>query len=252
MALITAMRSKCAAVRDRFEARLYTGSDGRKMPYRLFQPARHSGKLPLILWLHGAGGLGDDNRKQIAGGNLFGSHVWALPEHQERVPCYVVAPQTSFGWIRYDAPRTPGGPRPKPVEGFGDGARMALEIVDALRKEFAIDERRLYVMGNSMGGGGTWHMLAHKPGLFAAAIPVAGGATSDPVQRVAGTPLWNFHGDADKTVDVSISRKRIDALRKAGGSPLYTEYPGVGHNANEWAFTEPALIEWLFHQKRRT
>ncbi len=63
--------------------------------------------------------------------------------------------------------------------------------------------------------------------------------------------MWNFHGDADKTVPVEVSRERIAALRKAGGSPIYTEYPAVGHNANEWAFSEPALAEWLFAQRLR-
>jgi hypothetical protein len=42
----------------------------------------------------------------------------------------------------------------------------------------------------------------------------------------------------------------IEALRKAGGQPLHTEYPGVGHNVFMWAYTEPALVEWLFAQKR--
>jgi hypothetical protein len=42
----------------------------------------------------------------------------------------------------------------------------------------------------------------------------------------------------------------IEAVRKAGGAPLYTEYPGVGHNVFLWAYTEPALVEWLFARRR--
>ncbi|MBI4907586.1 MAG: prolyl oligopeptidase family serine peptidase [Acidobacteria bacterium] len=250
-ALVTALREKLGAVTPRFEARVHSGAEGKRMPYRLFRATGTAGKVPLVVYLHGSGGLGDDNRKQLAGGNLFGSHLWALPENQKKHPCFIVAPQTSFGWIRYDAERTAGGPRPNPVAGFGLGARMVVEIVDALRKEFSIDEQRLYVMGNSMGGGGTWHLLAHRPGMFAAAIPVAGGKTSDDVRNLVGVPLWNFHGDADETVPVEVSRERIAALRKAGGKPVHTEYPGVGHNVNEWAFSESAVVEWLFAQKRR-
>lgn len=33
-------------------------------------------------------------------------------------------------------------------------------------------------------------------------------------------------------------------------SPLYTEYAGVGHNVFMWAYTEPALVEWLFARRR--
>jgi predicted peptidase len=62
--------------------------------------------------------------------------------------------------------------------------------------------------------------------------------------------VWNFHGDADQTVPVAVSRNRIAALRSAGGRPLSTEYAGVGHNVWEWAYTEPALIRWLFSNRR--
>jgi predicted peptidase len=64
-------------------------------------------------------------------------------------------------------------------------------------------------------------------------------------------PLWNFHGEVDKTVPVAVSRERIAALRKAGGQPIATEYPGVDHNVWEWAYTEPALPEWLFAHAHR-
>jgi len=49
---------------------------------------------------------------------------------------------------------------------------------------------------------------------------------------------------------VGVSRARIAALRKAGGRPLATEYAGVGHNVWEWAYTEPALVRWLFSNRR--
>ena len=66
----------------------------------------------------------------------------------------------------------------------------------------------------------------------------------------SGTPLCSFHGDADRTVPVSVSRNRVAARRTAGGRPLYTEYPGVDHNAWEWAYTEPELLTWIFAQRR--
>jgi predicted peptidase len=217
------------------------------MPYRLFQP-HAGGKLPLVVYLHGSGGLGDDNEKQLGLGNVFGSRVWALAENQHRFPCYVVAPQTDRGWIRYD--RTTSDGIAKPIPGLGDGARLALEIIDELKKEFAIDDRRIYVTGQSMGGAGVWNLLTHCPRLFAAAVICCGGASTDDGTGSIGTPLWNFHGESDKTVPVSISRQRIAARRKAGGRPLSTEYEGVEHNVWQWAFTEPELVRWVFAQRR--
>lgn len=244
-ALIGAFRSKAAGLDERFEKRSHRGSW--TMPYRLFRPSE-TGKAPLVLYLHGSGGLGDDNQRQLGLGNIFGTLLWALPENQQRFPCYVVAPQTDRGWANYKSSGTTEPARV--VAGFGDGARLALEIVQALARELPIDERRLYVTGQSMGGAGTWNMIAHRPHVFAAAAICCGSMTPDEVTPLVHVPLWNFHGDADQTVPVAVSRRRIAALRKAGGHPFSTEYAGVDHNSWEWAFTEPALVDWLFAQRR--
>jgi predicted peptidase len=127
---------------------------------------------------------------------------------------------------------------------------LALEIVNALCREFAIDERRIYVSGQSMGGSGVWNMIANRPEFFAAAVVCCAGVSSDDGTASVDTPVWDFHGDSDQTVPVSSSRDRIEARRKAGGHPLYTEYSGVDHNVWEWAFTEPALPDWMFAQRR--
>lgn len=245
-ALIDAFKKKSEGIDAKFEAR--THKSDWVMPYRLFRPEA-SGKLPLVLFLHGSGGLGDDNRKQMGLGNIFGTRVWALPENQKSFPCYVVAPQTDRGWMRYGPP-SPGDSVARVIPGLGDGARLTLEIVDSLCRELPIDERRIYVTGQSMGGGGTWHITAHRPKFFAAAVTCCGTATLESATDSAGTPVWNFHGDADNTVPVAVSRDRIAALRKAGGHPLSSEYAGVGHNVWEWAFTEPALLQWVFSKRR--
>ena len=244
-ALIEAFKNKSAGLPEEFEARTFKGEWN--MPYRLFKPeAGAGGKLPLIIYLHGSGGLGDDNQKQMGLGNIFGTRVFALPDNQKRFPCYVLAPQTDRGWARYDISQQPA----KSIAGLGDGSQMALNVIDALRREFPIDDRRIYVTGQSMGGLGVWNVTAYRQKFFAAAIPCCGSVGADDVRRAADTPVWAFHGDADDTVPVATSRERIAALRKAGAHPLYTEYAGVGHNVWEWAYTEPALVEWMFAQRR--
>jgi predicted peptidase len=242
-ALIDTFKEKSAGLENKYEPRTYKGDF--TMPYRLYRPAA-TGKLPLVLFLHGSGGQGDDNLKQLGLGNIFGTRVWLLPENQKRFPCYVVAPQTDRGWVRYDFTQEPA----VKVPGFGEGARAALEIVYALCHEFSIDEHRIYVTGQSMGGAGVWHVTAHRPKFFAAAVPCCGTPTSEPVVDSISTPVWNFHGQADQVVPVSVSQERILALRKAGAHPLYTEYVGVDHNVWEWAYTEPELAKWVFSQRR--
>ena len=247
LALIEAFMANSAGVDTKFESRTFRR--GGVMPYRLFRPGP-SGRLPLVLYLHGSGGLGSDNEKQMGLGNIFGTRVWAMPENQKEFPCYVVVPQTNNGWVRY-APPSSTDSIAHVTAGLGEGARLALEIVDALCKEFRIDERRIYVTGQSLGGSGVWHMTAHRPGFLAAAVPCCGSPTAESPAASVATPVWNFHGDADESVPVALSRDRVAALRVAGGHPLYTEYPGVGHNVWQWAYTEPALLRWVF-AKRRT
>jgi predicted peptidase len=246
VALIEAFKKQSQGLEQKYEARTYK-SDW-TMPYRLFRPDA-KGELPLVIYLSGSGGLGDDNLKQLQFGNIFGTRVWLLPENQKKFPCYVVAPQTDRGWARYDiTPESEG--KAKVIPGLGDGSRVALEVIDALRREFPIDHQRIYVTGQSMGGAGVWNIIAGRPNFFAAAVPCCGSDSTENGAESLDTPLWCFHGAADHTVPVSISRERIAARRKAGGHPLYTEYAGVDHNVWEWAFTEPALIEWVFSQRR--
>jgi len=246
LALIEAFKKKSEGLEKKFKAR--THQSDWTMPYRLFRPEAKD-KLPLIVYLHGSGGQGDDNEKQLGLGNIFGTRVWLLPESQKTHPCYVLAPQSNRGWVRYDPEKLKKNEY-EIVAGPGQGVSLALEVIDAVRKEFPIDDRRIYVTGQSMGGAGTWNMIASRPGFFAAAAPCCGSASKDDGTGSLETPLWNFHGDADQTVPVSLSRDRIAARRKAGSHPLSTEYAGVDHNVWEWAYTEPSLVSWVFSQQR--
>jgi predicted peptidase len=246
IALIEAFKKQSEGLEKKFEAR--THKSDWVMPYRLFRPEA-AGKVPLVVYLHGSGELGDDNLKQLGLGNIFGTRVCVLPENQRHFPCYVLVPQTDRGWIRYDFSQPTEGPA-KELPGFGDGARLALEIVGGLSHEFPIDERRMYITGQSMGGAGTWNIITYRPQYFAAAVICCGSISTEDGTGSIDTPLWNFHGDSDKTVPVYVPRDRIAARRKAGGRPLYTEYAGVDHSVWQWAFTEPQLVKWVFSQRR--
>jgi len=125
-----------------------------------------------------------------------------------------------------------------------------LKVVDTVRKEFPIDDKRIYITGLSMGGYGTWDLIARHPKIFAAAIPVCGGADESTAPTIKDLPIWCFHGAADPTVPPQRSQNMIAALKAAGGQPKYTEYPGVGHNSWDKAYAEPDLPTWLFAQHR--
>ena len=127
-----------------------------------------------------------------------------------------------------------------------------LAALDAVMRDLPVDPDRVYVTGQSMGGVGTWGIVAAHPERFAAAVPVCGIWQVEDAPKMARVPVWAFHGEKDPMVPVAGSRKMIAALKTAGAAPRYTEYPGVGHNSWVTAYATDELWDWLFQQKRKT
>jgi predicted peptidase len=224
---------------DGFVARVYRNGS-QSMPYRLFAPPDYKPDTayPLVLWLHGAGGAGGDNRAQIRADQTLGTHTWTKPQNQAKHPTFVLVPQSSTNWV------SSGLDRLSP-EMF-----LVLSILDAVRAEFNIDVNRIYVAGQSDGGMGTWNIIIQRPSLFAAAVPLCGGGDVSRILGIVNMPIWAFHGARDKVISVAESRRMINALNRVGGHPRYTEYPNVGHDVWTKAFAEPDLVDWLFAQHR--
>lgn len=152
---------------------------------------------------------------------------------------------TDYRWVQVDwgaeshtIPKEPSEP-----------LRMVMELLPALQKSFpAMDERRIYAVGLSMGGYGVWDLAARRPDWLAAAAPICGGADTETAATVGPVPVWAFHGGDDTTVPPMRSRYMIAALANVGATPHYKEYPGVGHDSWTRALQEPEMIDWLFRQ----
>src|SRR5262249_38529581 len=158
-------------------------------------------------------------------------------------PCPRVAPQCpADGWWSGSERNRKGRTHP---------LTLVLELIESMRTEFSIDDSRIYLTGLSMGGYGTWEAVALKPDLFAAAVPVCGGGDVKAAPKIAKIPIWAFHGGKDGIVKPERSREMIEALKKAGGEPKYTEYPDAGHDSWTTAYADPKLHEWLFAQKKK-
>ncbi len=225
----------------RFQARTFRAPDG-ELNYRLFipEPARIGTNLPLVLFLHGAAGSGDDNRRQFNGGNEVPPLALTDGPAQAQFPSFVLVPQCprSETW-------SSSGREPARL------VRMTLAALGSLKSEFHLDPERLYVVGVSMGGVGVWDVVAKMPTRFAAAVPICSAGDVATAGRLTALPIWCFHGSADPLINVDHARRMIAAIRKAGGQPRYTEYPGVGHDSYRNAFKEPELLSWLFAQRMR-
>jgi len=225
-----------------FVEKAHTNARGETMPYLLFVPEGYdkTKSYPLVLWLHGGGTRGNNLKLLLGHGDQHGIGFLARADNQAKYPSFIIAPQCPinrlWGNSESDQPTAE--------------MRMALEILDQVQTDYSVDSRRLYVMGMSLGGYGTWDAIIRRPTTFAAALPICGGGDPSKAALIAKTPIWAFHGDEDELVNVSKSRSMIAALKKAGGQPRYSEYKGVGHNSWERAFKEPDFSSWLFAQRR--
>lgn len=208
-----------------FVHKVHKGKDG-DAKYIVFVPPTYKAEkeYPVILFLHGSGSTGDDGEKQAKGGIAK-----AIRDKKENFPFIVVMPQAhKKGW----------------AAGGSEGKR-AIAILEEVQQHYKTDKKRVYLTGLSMGGFGTWSLAAAHPERWAAIAPICGGGNPATAVKFKDVPCWCFHGDADPTVSVEKSREMIKALKDAGGSPRYDEYPGVNHNSWDRAYANAELYSWF-------
>lgn len=219
-----------------FEARTYVNPRGEKLNFRLLRPLNYdpAQRYPLVVCLHGGAGYGTDNMRQIEGID----RMLASDSIRKKYPAFLFVPQIQFGtsW---------GG-----VRGLIAQDSLVFEALAALEKEFSIDPKRRYVMGHSLGGFGTWYFIGTRPELFAAAMPFSGKGDPALAKNMTSVAVWAFHGALDRNVPVSGCRDVIEAMKKAGGSPRYSEFPKAGHGIWDEVEGTPGVMDWLFAQKR--
>ncbi|MEM9528595.1 MAG: prolyl oligopeptidase family serine peptidase [Bacteroidota bacterium] len=183
---------------------------------------------PLVLFLHGGGESGRNLNKVKKNG--LTKHI----ADGQKFPFITLAPQNRF------------------VRGFWDLAGLT-QLLDHFEKNNKVDSNRIYVTGLSRGGLGTWMLAMQNQGRFAAIAPVCGAVpASYDIWIPSGLPIWVFHGAEDGLIHPSESINMVENLRakKINPLPKLTIYEGVGHNAWEPAYADPALYEWLLAQRR--
>ncbi len=184
-------------------------------------------RLPLFIYIHGAGGRGDDLEPIRT---LF---ITKMIEEGKSPKTAYIAPQCHCDtWFElFD---------------------VLLEFIEDYIKKPYIDPDRVYIAGSSMGGYALWQIIMSRPDLFAAAVPVCGGGMYWNARRIVGLPVWAFHGALDGTVSPEESIKMVNAINTLGGDARITIFPHATHNAWQPAFDDDATWQWLYSQKRNT
>ena len=198
--------------------------------YWLYTPSDPTENMPLIVYLHGGSGKGDDL-------NLI-TAVDGFPQYLQSgqlgdVRAYVVIPQlpsTQKGWV--------------------NAAESISGLIDHTVSTYKINRNNISLTGHSMGGTGTWNLACTYPSLFARIAPLSGSIrnTPDIIDNLKNIPVRAFVGSADTIVPPDSSKEVIAALKAAGGSAEITVFDGADHfSVPSLTFldTNIDLIGWL-------
>jgi predicted esterase len=182
--------------------------DNTLQPYRLFVPDAYTAakSWPLVVALHGMGG--DEN-------SMFDAYAGEVKKNAERLGFLVVCPKGRDTASMYR----------------GAAEQDVMDVLAEVRRDYKVDSKRIYLMGHSMGGYGTWSTAMDHPEIFAALGPISGGGNAAGMVKLKDVPQFVVHGDADPTVPVTQSRTMVEAGKKAGANIVYVEVPGGNHTS---------------------
>ncbi len=197
------------------------------LPYRQADICLEQSAAPIVvLYLHGGTSRGSDNESQLKEAAV--SVIYDYLEARN-IPATFIVPQCPAG---------------------GGWTSQLRKVVNELVKQNAEDgihdANRIYVMGGSMGGTGTWAQLSYFPDFYAAAMPVAGNPTGLDAANVATTPVRTVMGTNDNIMSITPVEEFQESVLAAGGTVILETEEGWTHqNTCEQSYTDERL-DWLF------
>jgi predicted peptidase len=206
----------------RVEKRSYEFKEAKKeIEYALFVPTKYdkNKKTPLVVALHGLGG----NPQQFI-------RTRGLTDQADKYGMIVVAPMgyNERGWYG----NRPGKGKPTEPENLAElSEKDVMNVLEIARKEFNVDPERIYLMGHSMGGGGTWHLGIKYPDIWAGLGPIAPAIFRAPtdLEKIKHIPVILVQGDQDKLVPVTGARRWSEQMKKLEMTHEYIEVAGGDH-----------------------
>ena len=231
----------------------------KELPYRLYVPQSYdpAAGAPLVVALHGFGGNQD----------YFFRAVKALPALLEKYGFVFVAPMglATDGWygaplsIPGNAPRSSGAATPPPLRTPEQEAAYrslseadVMNVLDLVRKEYRIDPNRIYLMGHSMGGFGTWWLGQKHADTWAAIAPMSGVLPNVDYQlpKLVRVPVHVSIGGAETPAWVEASRTLVETMKARGMAVEYAEPAGATHGGMIEP-TTPGVLEFFSRRTRR-
>ncbi len=232
-----ATREQLAAILQRFDtyrekAPTVIKGETKGMPYAVLYPDgfKAGEKYPLLVFLHGSGSVGAGIDEYLTSNSFF-TEIAKLDVSE--YPFITLTPNLDdmSGWISY--------------------YKTLIGMINDIASTPEVDESRVYLMGTSLGGYGTWFLAAKYPERFAAAVPISGGGEASLGAKLVDVPIWAFHGELDEAVPYEDSVNIVNAIKEAGGTDAkLTTFWGVGHGNWDQVYSDPEVYAWmLLHSK---
>lgn len=187
--------------------------------------AEKQSEMPVVVFLHGHSLCGSDLNRVRKYGCLD-----AISMGRD-IDAMIIAPQN------------PGGPW---------NPTRIMNVLNWVQEHFAMDTNRIYVIGMSLGGYGTFDFVATYPEKFAAAMALCGGSSRKEFCGLNKVPLWIIHGTADRDVSISQSQRIVDAMKACGPTNLlrFDKFKGVNHSQLAKMFYLPETYQWLLSHSK--
>ena len=203
--------------------------------YWLYTPTEPTEEMPLVVYLHGRSGMGDDPNVLI---KTDGFPQYLRDGRLGDVRAYVAIPQLPSdrdGWMREDD--------------------AILSLIEELVRKCGIDRENVALTGHSMGGAGTWAIAGVHPAAFARIAPISGGVRDieEAAVRLKNIPIRAFVGELDRVVPPESSVELVERIRELGGDAEVTVLEGTDHRGTlceAYLGEDFRLIDWLIGQSR--
>lgn len=200
------------------------------MGYLLYTPASARPDMPLIVYLHGGHGKGDDLSVLI---NTDGFPQYLADGLLGEIPAYVLIPQL-----------------PADQRGWKPASETLIQLIEQVCEKNSIDRSRISLTGHSMGGTGTWDLALMYPDIFSRIVPMSGSVDTAPetLAVLANTPVWAFVGEDDVVVKPESSEQFVAALERQNEDAQITIFPDTDHVGvpqKAWLEHGGELLNWL-------
>lgn len=208
-----------------------TFSDGSiTLPYRKANISGLDDKASLVIYLHGGSSKGDDNETQMQEPGIDAISTWLYENNRKAIMLVPQCP-ANMSWL-------------------GTMQDAIVHLLQTYIDRGVVDADKVYILGGSMGGTGTWNMLSNHPDFFAAAMPVAGNPTGLNAEAVSKTPLFTVMGTADKLMKISNVTIFLKEMDNYGAEyKLNIEEDWTHEDVCKNSYTTERL-NWLFkHEK---